>query len=326
MAIRIQSKNICFNIEKPISTIELSDLRELHFKGLKRLKSGNYSTGNINLLDIKNEIAKRLLKKCNYCVHNCLVNRHQEPGICRLSHEPLIAGEYIHLGEEPEISPTHAIFFSGCTMHCSYCHAWKDTFYLKKSKIQKVEELAELVSKRYRLQSYKSISFIGGTPEPHLHTIIQLSQLISSTVKVPLVFNSNATLSLEGLQLMEGVIDIYLPDFKHWSNQCAFRITGFSHYLEVIKSNLKAYEVQGAEILIRHLVLPEHLKCCTFPILKWLENNITTAKINILYQYRPLYHAKSVEQISRKLSKKEVKDVQLYATSLKNLKDRLIVF
>ena len=121
--------------------------------------------------------------------------------------------------------------------------------------------------------------------------------------------------STETMKLLSGVIDLYLTDFKYGNDQCARRLSKIDNYLEVVKRNHKL-AVEDGDVIIRHLVMPNHVECCSKPILNWLSENIPDAVVNIMGQYRPEYQADRYEDISRKVRFEEVKEVKNYAKKL----------
>lgn len=313
--VRFRSQQLGFTLPQPISEMSLEELWHWHNLGLRYWRDQTLAEGNVSWLEIKQALAEKLLQACNFCVHDCQVNRQQnELGYCRLNVHSPISGSYLHWGEEAPINPTWAVFFSGCTMHCVYCHNWRETFEFQRDQSLNIPALmAEL---KQRQGDYRTLSLIGGTPEPHLHTVIELARALPSEIDIPLVFNNNATLSGTGLALMEGVVDIYLPDFKHGNNQCAWKLTRISHYLETVKANLNAYREQKRGVLIRHLVVPGHLECCTRPVLDTLAQDYPQFTVNVMFQYRPMYLAENKPELARSLSVKEVETVNQWLQEL----------
>lgn len=311
----------------PLADCPVETLWELHqvglelYRSLSRLSNSPESPQlskhppDTSWLQVKQALAWRLLQGCDFCVHDCLVDRTAgELGYCRLDSRSPLAGSYLHWGEETPIRPTWALFLSGCTMHCLYCHNWRETFEFQAIPSLDPQALAQtLFQERAR---YRTISLIGGTPEPHLHTLIDLALALDPAVTAPLVFNSNATLSASGLALMEGLIDIYLPDFKHGNQPCAWQLTKISNYVETVLSNLKAYREQGAAILVRHLALPGHLDCCSRPILEILARDFAGVAVNIMDQYRPMYKAENKPGIDRPLDETEKATLKRWSREL----------
>jgi putative pyruvate formate lyase activating enzyme len=126
-------------------------------------------------------------------------------------------------------------------------------------------------------------------------------------VNVPVVWNSNSYYSEETAKLLAGFVDVYLLDFKYGSNECAERISDAPGYWEACTRN-HLYGKEHGELLIRVLVLPKHLKCCTEPILNWIAENLGTwVRVNIMFQYRPEWRANEVPELQRRLTAAERK-------------------
>ena len=271
----------------------------------------------VSWLDIKRELAFRHLRQCDFCVHDCRVDRTMDSqGYCQLSADSPFSGAYLHWGEEPPLRPTWAVFFGGCTMHCVYCHNWRDTF--KTAQQERLTPQRWLQQLQANAGSYRTLSFIGGTPEPHLHTILESLCLLADYPELgaPVVFNSNATLSAVGLDLMEGAIDIYVPDYKHGNNRCAWSLTKIAHYQETLALNLQRYAKQNAGVLVRHLPLPGHLECCTYAVLQDLAAHYGQMAVNIMLEYQPFYKAEHMPGIDRCLSTAEKAMIQQWVHRL----------
>ncbi len=300
----------------PLESLSTTALWDLHTQGLAQFRhQAPPTSGEHSWLSIKRALATRELEHCNFCVHHCHINRIAgEKGYCRLDAQAVISGAYVHHGEEAPLSPTFAIFFGGCTMHCVYCHNWRETFALEAG--QAVTPQALVTAIVQHRESVRTLSLIGGTPEPHLHTLLTLAEQLPHDMYQPLVFNGNGTLSAQGLMLMEGVIDIYLPDYKHGNDRCAWRLTQITQYTASLQHNLLAYQAQGARLIVRHLIVPAHLDCCTRPVLEWLALHCPSAEISLLEQYRPLYKANTRPEIARRPSATELTQAKQWLTEL----------
>ena len=315
---RLISKNIPVNIKRnKLSACSFEELMELHSEGEKLydeiLFNSKYwnikSKPAVSWLDIKIELTKKLMSKCTLCVHECGVNRMKnEKGLCMVGKNSYISSEYIHLGEEKEISPAHTIFFTGCTFRCIYCQNWKGALREGNESYYSPAILKEIITERFK-SGAKTVEFVGGTPEPHLLTILKIAKILPHDITPPFVFNSNASLSAIGLRLTKGVIDIYLPDFKYGNNQCAFKYSGIKDYMETVRENV-LFMTQTAPVIVRHLVLPNHIECCTYPVIEWVRKNAPEAKLNVMFQYRPCYKANEIAEISRTLNKDEISKVE----------------
>jgi putative pyruvate formate lyase activating enzyme len=267
-----------------------------------------------NLEEKVNE-AKEILKNCHFCERRCGVNRSNgEKGYCGVL-EPRVASEFIHLGEEKELIPSYTIFFSGCTFSCVFCQNWDISQYSDTGVYIKPEILAEMIERR-KEGGVRNVNWVGGDPTPNLAYILEvLSHLKKLKVNLPQIWNSNMYLSLEAMNLLDGVIDIYLTDFKYGDDDCAKRLSKVENYFGIITRNHLIAE-QQCEMIIRHLVLPNHLECCTKPILKWISKNLKNFRLNIMEQYRPEYNALKFEDISRRLTWDEFQEAIEFAKDL----------
>lgn len=119
-----------------------------------------------------------------------------------------------------------------------------------------------------------------------------------------MVWNSNMFTSSEAMELLNGVIDVYLGDFRYGNDVCAEEFSGVRGYWDVVSRNF-AYAFETAEVMLRHLVLPGHLECCTRPIMEWVSENMPGAYFNLMFQYRPEYKAGLFPTIDRRLTPEE---------------------
>ncbi|HEC94863.1 MAG TPA: radical SAM protein [Thermoplasmatales archaeon] len=263
-----------------------------------------------SLLDLKIELATRVFKNCCFCERRCGVDRTEQAGNCKAK-ETLVASEFLHMGEESVLIPSYTVFFSGCTFHCVFCQNWDISQRISGVYIEP-SILAGMIEKRV-FQGARNVNWVGGDPTPHLLYILKV--LKECTVSIPQVWNSNMYCSSEAMKLLDGVIDVYLTDFKYGNDVCAKRLSKVDNYLKVVKRNhLKAYG--NGEMIIRHLVMPNHVECCSKPVIKWVAKNTPDALVNIMPQYRPEYNAYEYDDISRSVSMDEFLTVKTYAKTL----------
>jgi len=148
----------------------------------------------------------------------------------------------------------------------------------------------------------RNVNFVGGDPTPHLHSI--LSIMNACNVNTPMVWNSNMYCSSETMDLLSGVIDVYLADFRYGDDGCAEKYSNVKDYWSIITRNfMSAY--QDAEVILRHLVLPNHLECCTKPIVQWIAEHMPGIRFNLMFQYTPHYKAHQYPELNRSLSHDE---------------------
>jgi len=158
---------------------------------------------------------------------------------------------------------------------------------------------------RLRLSGCRNVNLVGGEPTPWLHHWLETFKHVN--VNVPIVWNSNAYYSPETANLLAGFADVYLLDFKYGPSDCARRISDAPDYWKVCTRNHLLARKHG-ELIIRVLVLPNHLDCCTEPTLNWIAKNIgVETRVNLMFQYRPEWRAHEIPELRRHLTEKEIK-------------------
>lgn len=260
--------------------------------------------------------AVRHLADCHLCPHHCGTARANARGLCRVGQESYIASEMLHMGEEALLHPAHAIFFSGCTATCRFCTAAKFAFRPTYGVVVTPTQLAQRIVQRQG-QGARSICFIGGDPAPHIPFILETLTVLGQRKQVPAVFNSNFYLTDEALDLLAGAIDIYLPDLKFGPAtgplSCGERVGGMPDYWAVVTGCIDRLLHEKRALLIRHLLMPGHIDCCTVPVLHWLAARPTIA-VSLLTQYIAPAHAKG--ELAASLAAEEVGRVQKLAAEL----------
>jgi putative pyruvate formate lyase activating enzyme len=258
-------------------------------------------------LDLKIEIAEKILQSCHLCTRRCSVNRLRgNLGYCRCGSEMNVSSIFAHFGEEPELVPSGTVFTMGCTIQCKHCQNWTISQWEEAGSTFEPEELAGKVE-QLRLNGCRNINLVGGEPTCWLPQWLNVFKHVD--VNVPIVWNSNAYYSNETACLLAGFADVYLLDFKYGPENCAARISDAPHYWEVCTRNHFDADKYG-ELIVRILVLPGHLGCCTRPTFDWIASNLgKSTRINVMFQYRPEWRANEVPELRRKLTKGEIERV-----------------
>lgn len=276
-------------------------------KSLNDLKKPDFS-----YLDLKIKIAEKIFENCYFCEKKCYVNRNINKGFCKVG-EPRIASEFMHMGEEAPLVPSHTIFFTGCNFKCIYCQNYDISQYPELGVEISEVKLASIIDKR-RKEGSRNVNFVGGDPTPNLPYILKTMRLCKENV--PVVWNSNLYISEDVMKLLDGFVDLYLSDFKYGPSDCAENLSRIINYWEIITRNHLMAKESG-DMIIRHLVLPGHVECCSKPILKWISENLgNKTVINIMGQYRPVYRANEFPQIMRYPSHEEMEETINYAKKL----------
>jgi putative pyruvate formate lyase activating enzyme len=256
-----------------------------------------------SLLDLKIEIANRILSSCHFCTRRCGVDRSRSnSGYCGCGREIVVSSIFEHMGEEPELVPSGTIFTMGCTMQCKHCQNYTISQWMEIGEFYTPERLAKEVEK-LRVNGCRNANLVGGEPTPWLQQWLETFKHVNKNM--PIVWNSNSYYSPETAQLLAGFADIYLLDFKYGPKDCASRISDAPNYWEVCTRNHLEAKRYG-ELIIRALVLPNHLECCTKPILKWIAENLGTGtRVNVMFQYRPKWRAYETPELNRSLTRDE---------------------
>ncbi|MEM4480685.1 MAG: radical SAM protein [Candidatus Bathyarchaeia archaeon] len=255
-------------------------------------------------MDLKIEIARRILERCHFCIRRCSVNRLKgELGFCKCGSEIKVSSIFEHMGEEPELVPSGTIFTMGCTMRCKHCQNWTISQWIEEGATYQPEELAKEVE-LLRRSGCRNANLVGGDPTPWLKHWLETFKHV--TVNIPVVWNSNTYYSPETAQLLAGFVDVYLLDFKYGPGDCAVRISEAPKYWEVCTWNHLIASRYG-ELIIRVLVLPGHLECCTKAILNWIAENLgKEVRVNVMFQYRPEWRAYEIPELRRRLTRDEM--------------------
>jgi putative pyruvate formate lyase activating enzyme len=258
-----------------------------------------------SLIDLKRELAERILRKCEFCERRCGIDRTKgEKGFCGLTDQSLLSSEFVHMGEEASIIPSHTFFFLGCNFYCVYCQNWRISRQKEVGTPVTGKELAGFAKYRRLKEGTRNVNLVGGDPIPNMHTVLDMLKCLD--VNVPIVWNSNMYMSKKGMKLLDGVIDVYLSDFKYGNDRCAEMLSKVKNYWKITTRNHLLAKRQ-AEILIRHLVLPNHLECCTSRIMEWVGKNMGKVRMNIMGQYHPEFEVFGLEGMGRRTETEEIK-------------------
>ncbi len=255
-----------------------------------------------SLLDIKIELAARIMEHCHFCEIRCKANRYKIKGACGVDATSHVYSEFLHRGEERELVPSHTIFFEGCTFACVYCQNWTIATEIRGNAVDP-QQLCQTIERRHA-EGGKNVNLVGGDPTPHLHTILQI--INCTTVNVPFIWNSNMYITPESMKLLEGAIDVFLGDFRYGNDEHASRYSSASNYWAVTTRAFAAAN-KIAEVIVRQLVLPGHVECCTKPIVEWCAKELgKDVRFNLMFQYFPEYRAMMFPEINRMLTDAEI--------------------
>jgi len=241
--------------------------------------------------NILNQVGE-LMSSCTLCERNCRVNRMSEQiGYCGLGKEAYLFKDFIHWGEEGDLSPSHTIYLSGCNMRCRYCDNNKYINNPCSAYLANPANLAKRI-KECRKKNTKNINWVGGEPTVNLLTIVDILLRVQEEIQV--VWNSNMFATPQAMKIIDSFTDIYLADFKFGNDKCAQEIADVNNYLNIVTRNLKMIE-KTKRIIIRHLPLPGHIECCSKPLIKWLAANMPEVELSLTANLFPTeYYAHGV--------------------------------
>ncbi|GAH52821.1 unnamed protein product, partial [marine sediment metagenome] len=271
------------------------EFKDILKKDIEEIKHRKFSSNSY--IHLTETLANKYLEKCIFCERQCEVNRVDgQKGYCLISKDSYISSAFLHMGEEAPLIPSGTIFFQGCNFGCVFCQnydisqAWKEKRELediaKKVDVKILSSIAEKLAERGAL----NINYVGGDPIPKIHTII--GSLNFQTTNITQLWNSNFYLTDKALSLIIDLMDFWLPDFKYGNNTCGKKYSGIENYFDFVSRNHKrVHDAGSGEIIIRHLVMPGHINCCSKPILDYVAKELSNAVVNIMGQYRPQYHS-----------------------------------
>jgi putative pyruvate formate lyase activating enzyme len=312
-----------------------------------------------SLLDLCAELANRMLAHCNFCRWDCRVDRARGTkfGACKLAHGTRVSSYFHHPGEELIYRGTRGsgtIFFTSCNMRCAFCQNGDISTDKDNGEETDARTLAA-IAWLLRLEGCHNVNWVGGDPTIHLHTIVQAIALLgrgfaptrddlaralptkadrvawydvepeygtfAGAFNVPMLWNSNFFMSAEAMKLLRLLMDVWLPDFKFGPGRCAMALSKTPWYWETVTGNLAAIHGWGEDFTIRHLVMPNHVECCTYPVLDWVAEHMPDVPVNVMDQYHPdnfcdprsPKYRPQYEELTRRITRREFEAACNYA-------------
>ncbi|MFH1779474.1 MAG: radical SAM protein [Candidatus Omnitrophota bacterium] len=271
-----------------------------------------------------------MMKSCKLCPRTCGVNRLKgEKGFCGATSQLVISSYHPHFGEEKPLvgkGGSGAIFFTHCGLRCVFCINWE----ISQGGIGELKSIEQLADMMLNLQKLGCHNINLVTPTHYsAHIILAVDMAASKGLRLPLVYNTCGWERLEILKNLDGIVDIYLPDFKYSDgNMAAKYSSGAAGYPEITKEVLLEMHRQVGVakpakdglvyrgLMIRHLVMPNNVGG-TKEVIKWIAENLPKdTYLNIMSQYRPMYKAFDYPQISRRITRQEYEETVGYAREL----------
>lgn len=280
----------------------------------------SYYSGKLNQII---ERAFKMLESCSICPRKCKVNRlNDKKGVCRTGFKPKVCSFMPHHGEEPPISGKHGsgtIFFSSCNVSCAYCQNYEFS-QMDKGKEVETQDLASFM---LQLQDMGCHNINLVTPTHVIPQILgSLKIAISKGLKIPIVYNTGGYELAEMISLLDGVVDIYLPDMRYAQSDMAIKYSSAPDYPKINQEALREMHRQAGiaqidregimkrGLIIRHLVLPNEISG-TEKIMKFIAEELSLdAYISLMSQYVPCYKANQFKEISRRITYQEYENAK----------------
>lgn len=269
------------------------------------------------------------LSKCTICPHMCLVNRNSgQIGRCKSTNKVKISLASLHYFEEPCISGKNGsgtVFFTNCNLSCVFCQNYKISQQEKGYEIT-IEELANIFLKQQENKAH-NINLV--TPTMYVPQIIEAIKIAKKNgLNIPIVYNSNGYENIETIKLLNGYIDVYLPDLKYFDNEIGKKYSGINNYFKYASEAIKEMYFQVGlpkfnkdgiiekGLIIRHLVLPNNIENSK-KVLSWIKDNMPKEiYVSLMAQYFPTYKAKDIPELNRKLTYEEFNEIKSYFDNL----------
>ncbi|MBR6696802.1 MAG: radical SAM protein [Lachnospiraceae bacterium] len=271
---------------------------------------------------------ENIMEKCNLCPRNCNVFRDNKVGFCGVSNKIKIAKAYLHMWEEPCISGdkgSGTVFFTGCNLKCIYCQNHK----IALSKYGKEISINELVDIFFMLKEKGANNINLVTPS---HYVLQLKEALTIArqrgLGLPIVYNTSSYEKVESLKMLEGLIDVYLPDLKYVDSALSCEYSHAKDYFDVASLAIKEmyrqvgnpeFDADGIikkGVIVRHLILPGHIEDSK-NVIKYLYDTYgDNIYISIMNQYTPLEGVKDIPKLNRKLTDEEYDEVVDFAIDI----------
>jgi putative pyruvate formate lyase activating enzyme len=265
--------------------------------------------------------ARAMLADCHFCAHHCGVNRLAgEFGLCRAGAEPRYFSAQVEVSDELELIPTFAIALSGCDLRCDFCitsaESWNprsgDALVASRGGGVAIAELADQ-AKAALANGARTIMVLGGEPTIHLPAALELVAALPDSAK--LIWKTNAHGSAQAHELLDGMFDVWLADYKFGNDECARRLAKISNYTDVVRENLLRAN-EHSELIVRHLLMPDHVDCCWRPAAEWLAENLPGVKVNLRSGFWPAWHSARHRELRGAVATDETKQAFEFARQL----------
>jgi putative pyruvate formate lyase activating enzyme len=207
----------------------------------------------------------------------------------------------VEVSDELELIPTFAIAFSGCDLRCAFCITGRESWNPAAGESLRPQDVA--AKARHALaKGARTVMVLGGEPTIHLPSALQIVAHLPNEAR--LIWKTNAHGSAQSRELLDGIFDVWLADYKFGNDECAERLARVPQYSSVVRENLLWADCHS-ELIIRHLIMPGHVDCCWRPVAGWIARELPTAKVNLRAGFWPGWQASRHVELRRTVSARE---------------------
>ena len=240
--------------------------------------------------------AREALKHCRLCAHDCGADRlNGERGLCHAGPSARVFSGQIEVADELELIPTFAIAFNGCDLRCTFCITGEQSWNANAGQPFNVVRLAA-DAERALNRGARTVMILGGEPTIHLPSVLELVSVLPDDARI--VWKTNAHGSAAARELLDGIFDVWLADYKFGNDDCARRLARVPNYSTAVRENL-VWANEHSELIVRHLLMPGHVECCWQSICAWLAGNLSGVKVSLRDGYWPRWRAQRHTELGR---------------------------
>ncbi|MEN3009226.1 radical SAM protein [Pseudothermotoga sp.] len=268
-------------------------------------------------LKLRTDKLYELLESCTLCPRNCRVNRFgSKDGACRTGVKPIVSSFGPHFGEESFLvgfGGSGTIFFTNCNLSCVFCQNWTISQMHEGEEIE-VKDLASIMLKLQRMNCH-NINLVSPTHQVPM-IVEALIYAFESGLRIPIVYNCGGYESVQTLKLLEGIVDIYMPDFKYGDDEKALKYSKITNYTTIAKRSLEEmfrqvgplkieHGIATRGVFVRHLVMPNDVSSSE-RVLELIASVSVEIPVNIMAQYYPAFKAYNYPEINKRVTHDEL--------------------
>lgn len=232
------------------------------------------------------------LYRCQLCAHRCGVNRVAgELGPCRAGVETRVFHAQTEVSDEHELTPVFAVAFSGCDLRCDFCNTGRESWNPRAGEYIPPQGACGSPLDALAIRACtalgsgaRSVMLLGGEPTIHLPTALEFASRLPDHAR--LVWKTNAHATAEARELLDGIFEAWVADYKFGNDSCAQRLARVANYSAIVQENLR-WAHQHTDLIVRHLLMPGHVDCCWKPIAEWLASELPGVKVSLRFGFWP---------------------------------------